>query len=268
MARPDDALPSQPVTFAFFDESVNQALDTASLTAVLVPSEKYVQVRDAVLRIAFEVQAAPPNTVPLPIELHGSEMLKRVEGVSDDDRILVFEKLVNVVVSNQLEVVSVGYTNWSELGFLRQHDDKLHSLNFFGILTGLQPVLAEGLVVPVVDGLPGGILDAERERTRSSPIEPSIFRAFIASVHHHQHLRTVRPGMLSIAHYEHLVEPTFSDSAHSPLLQLADVMSYLLMVQDVAERFVPTGFKARLAPIAAKLDSSLVSKWRGKMNMG
>lgn len=87
----------QPVVFAFFDESVSKELDLACLTAVLVPAERYVRVRDAVLRVAADVQRAPPRTIPPPIELHGSEMLKDLEGASDDDRIRVFERLVDIV---------------------------------------------------------------------------------------------------------------------------------------------------------------------------
>jgi len=64
-----------------------------------------------------------------------------------------------------------------------------------------------------------------------------------------------------------LVEPTFTDSAMSPLLQLADVVCFLLTVEDTAERLRVDGFKARLAEIARKLDSNLVTKWRGAMTM-
>lgn len=262
---------SNSVIFAFIDESVSRELDLASLTAVLVPSEQYAGVRDAVIRLGVELQRPPPNTIPAPIEFHGCEMLKSVEHATDDDRILAFDRLVGIVNAERLPVLSVGYTNWSELSLIRKHDDKLHGLNFIGMLTGLQSLLARGtLVVPVVDGIPGGILDAANRR-RTSPVERDIFMAFIGNVRYGQHLRVAGgqavESSLSIEGYGNLADPVFSDSAMSPLLQLADVVSYLLTIRDAADRAAPSGFKARVLAVANRLDESLLKTWRGAMNM-
>ncbi len=49
------------VTFAFFDKSVSEELDIASLTAVLVPAEKYADVRDRVVRLAESERPLEPE---------------------------------------------------------------------------------------------------------------------------------------------------------------------------------------------------------------
>jgi hypothetical protein len=40
----------------------------------------------------------------------------------------------------------------------------------------------------------------------------------------------------------------------------------LLHIQDWAERFEVNGFKSSLLDIARKLDETLVTKWRGRLN--
>jgi hypothetical protein len=260
------------VTFAFFDESVSEGLDIASLTATLVPAEKYADVRDRVARLAESAVQSLHPAIGQGHELHGVAMLKDDPDATDDDRFRVFETMVEIVNSERLEIISIGYTNWSDLKLLREMDDKLHGLNFHNIAFALQPLLAEGLLVPIVDGLPGGILDRTGGPGRPQRIEPQIFRAFIASVHSTHRIRVGLEDrgagdVISIKGYRNLVEPTFTDSASSPLIQLADVVSYLLTMVDTAERRPCTGFKGRLVEIAGKLDPTLVKKWRGKMNM-
>ncbi|MFZ2873402.1 MAG: DUF3800 domain-containing protein [Phycisphaerales bacterium] len=46
-----------------------------------------------------------------------------------------------------------------------------------------------------------------------------------------------------VPNFHNLVEPTFSDSAKSPLLQLADVVGYLLHVEDFVNTKRSEGFK-------------------------
>jgi len=257
-----------PVVFMFVDESVSPQLDTASLTGVLVPADQLCDVRDEIYRLAVEVQKPPPNHVLAPIELHARTMLSQIPNATDADKLAVFERLVELVNAEKLQIISIGYTNWSELAFLAVHDEKLHGLNFSNILHSLGDLLSEALLVPVIDGLPGGTLHPKPSR---KPIDPHVFRAFIASTHYNQSLRVSlsarnQGDMISIKGFRNIVEPVFSDSEHSPLLQLADVVSYLLHIVDWAERFEISGFKSSLLDVARKLDPSLIAKWRGRMN--
>jgi len=52
-----------------------------------------------------------------------------------------------------------------------------------------ESVSTELNMVPVVDGLSGGILDAKGYKGKSTPVESAIFRAFIANVYHSQSRR-------------------------------------------------------------------------------
>lgn len=254
--------------FLFLDESVSEHLDTASLTGVLVPADRYVAARDRVLRLSLDVQRPPPNHVPRPIEFHGCEMLSGVDGATNDDKLNAFAALVDIVNRERLLVVSVGYTNWSEIGPLRKHDDKLQGLNFFGVLNLVSEHARDALIVPVVDGLPGGIVDAKR-RKEIPPVEPDAMRAFITAMNTNQHARVaVGDHLLSIPNYRNFAEAVFTDSEHSPLLQLADVVGHLLHLQDWRDRFGASGFKASVAAIADRIDQSLVTKWRGRMSFG
>jgi hypothetical protein len=57
-----------------------------------------------------------------------------------------------------------------------------------------------------------------------------------------------------------LAEPTFSDSSRSPLLQLADVVGYLLGVPDRLEQKEPSLWKAAVASVAHKIDRTRVHR--------
>jgi hypothetical protein len=57
-----------------------------------------------------------------------------------------------------------------------------------------------------------------------------------------------------------LAEPTFSDSARSPLLQLADMVGYQLCVGDRVEQVEHSEWKARVASIARRMDPTLLNR--------
>lgn len=257
-----------PTTFLFLDESTSADLDIASLTGVLVPDEAYADTRDGVLRIAQNVQRAPhlfSGIEPGPIELHGCDMLRAVPGATDDDRVSVFRSMVDLVNERRLQVISIGYTNWSELGPIRGGDDKLQGLNFFNIMASLGAVSAAGLVVPVMDGLPSNIRASRKPR----PVDRDLFNVFIASAHSSHNTRLILGAEnISIPNHRNFAEPVFTDSGHSPLLQLADVIGYLLYVEDRSERMSLNGFKARLLEVAKRLDHRLLRRWRGRMDGG
>jgi hypothetical protein len=95
------------VTFLFMDESVN--LDVAWLTGVLVPAEQYADVRDAFIRIARDVLVEAGHEHPWPTELHGVDLLREVRGVTDEHRFSVFERAVDLVNTERLEILRVGH---------------------------------------------------------------------------------------------------------------------------------------------------------------
>lgn len=245
--------------FFFMDESGDVRSDTAYLTTVVVPAEQYVQVRDGVIQVAVNAQASTGLALPHPIELHGVAMLRDVPGATDDHRIEAFEQIVDLVNREELEVISVGHTGVKEISryFERRQmpqGDKLYHLNFEALLDVIH-VPSDALIVPVFDGVPGAKASGKRQ-----PVDKIAQEAFIDGAHVRQFYRVAaaEPGWY-VRNFRNIAEPTFSDSAQSPMLQLADVVSYLLGALDSRET-ERTEFKGRLAAAAARFDTRRVHR--------
>jgi len=248
------------VTFLFLDESRSTHLDTASLTGVFVPADHYARVRDAVIRVSVEVQRPPVGVPPVPLELHGSAMLDDMDGVTEADRLLAFERLVEVINSEQLEVLSIVYSGVKDI---QAHfdqlnmppGDKLYHWTFDAMFDEIR-LPKGGLVVPVFDGIPG-----QGDGGQHQPVDRSAYETFLAGAYTSHWYRVALPKPERyVPNFHNLVEPTFSDSAKSPLLQLADVVGYLLHVEDFVNTKRSEGFKREVACIAAKLDRVIVRR--------
>jgi hypothetical protein len=112
------------------------------------------------------------------------------------------------------------------------------------------------LIFPVFDGVPG-----KNKTGKQQPVDQSAYEAFITGVHHSHYYRVAKSApQCYLPNFRNVVDPTFFDSARAPLLQLADVVSYLLGVLDSVQQREPTAFKARLGAVAAKLDRSIVHR--------
>lgn len=165
---------SSSIAFLFLDESQFEPLDLAALTGVLVRSEVYNSVRDAMCRIIHDVQASPPQVVEMPIELHASRLLKNLAGrdasVPDELRLRIFAQVVNIVNSRNISVYRNAYLNRSKIaplfrvGAESTSDSKLYAINFHHILSMIQPELARSIIVPVMDGIPACADPSKRAR--------------------------------------------------------------------------------------------------------
>lgn len=259
------------LAFMFLDESMDESLDLASLTGVLVPLTAYSAVRDAICRLVWEVLAPPPNTVPQPIEFHARKLLPELDHLprakADDARLHVLRSVVKIVNEYGLQVHRVCYTNRAKIAAMLKGDPKLYGLNFFGIQMGLQDLMETTMVLPVMDGVPG-----TPESRKAPSIDPSLIRAFAANVRLIHHVRNCDSvsGMLSIRNAHNLAEPVFGDSTHATLLQLVDLVSYLLLQRDRAELRPDnqtSEFKASVLEVSKGLDTQLLTLWRGKMEL-
>jgi hypothetical protein len=259
------------LAFMFLDESMDESLDLASLTGVLVPLRAYCAVRDAICRLVWEVLAPPPNTVPQPIELHARKLLPELDHLpkeeADGARLHVLRSTTKIVNEYGLRVHRVCYTNRAEIAAMLKGDPKLYALNFFGIQSGLQDLMETTMVLPVMDGVPG-----TTEDKKAPSIDPSLIRAFAANVrwiHHVRHCDAVS-GSLSIKNAHNLAEPVFGDSTHATFLQLVDLVSYLLLQRDRAElmpQHKMSEFKTAVLEVSQGLDTRLLALWRGKMEL-
>jgi hypothetical protein len=257
------------MAFLFIDECAHEALDLVALTGVLVPFDRYNAVRDAVCQTTWDVLNPPANTVPAPIELHGrdllSELVDRNQRDLDRARIEVLASVVRIVNGYHLDVFRVAYLNRKEINRHLKDDPNLYGLNFFGVQTALQAKLADTLIVPVMDGVPG----CPPNTRRPPAIDPKLIRAFaqqVRWVHHASRDQSVA-NSLSIANVGNLAEPAFADSAHSALLQLTDLVSHLLLQleREELEPSPPSNYRSEVLQQARAFNKALLHCWKGRL---
>lgn len=179
------------VAFLFMDESAYAPLDLAALTGFLVPAERYKEVRDEICQVVWEVLRPPERTIPQPIELHARNLLSQIANRNkpelDLDRLNVLGSAVRIINKYGLEVFRVAYLNRKEICDLQKGDPNLYGLNFFGMLCLLQAKLADTLILPVMDGVPG----CPPQVLKPPAIDPQLIRAFAKMVRFRHHARGV-----------------------------------------------------------------------------
>lgn len=223
------------------------------------------------MSVSLDAQNAPANVLPAPIELHGSDLLKKLTDrdtpVADADRVRVLEAVVNIVNTHRLRVFRSTYLNRSEIAAKMPPDAMLYGLNFLGLLWSLGTELEDCLILPVMDGVPACA------PSRESPprINKTLLRAFDRSVRwiHNARCHPRMAESISIENAHNLAEPVFADSAHSTLLQLADLVSYLLLQRE-REELAPapapaSEFRREVLRVSGQLPHRLVRAWRGKL---
>ena len=251
------------VTFLFLDESLN--MGTAWLTGLLVPAGRYPDIRDAVIRITHNILIAAGHTYPSPTELHGSEMLKMVTGVTDQLRLQVFEEVVMLVNQERVQILSVGHSEARNVqrnlkALEMDHGDKLFTPNLQRMVDILN-LTPEVMVFPVFDGIPGQRVGAKSK----TPVDQFAHQAFLRGINLTHWCRVMleeKPiqGLEHKPNLRNLAEPTFVDSTQSPLLQLADVIGYLLGVPERVQREGGSAFKRKVAAVAEGIDPHLVHR--------
>jgi hypothetical protein len=257
--------------FLFLDECMYEPLDLVALTGVLVPLGCYCQLRDEICAITWKLLNPPPNTVPAPIELHASNLLAELGGSHDQDvldrlRVDVFESAVNLVNRYRLRVFRVAYLNHSEIRTSMEGDPQLYGLTFFGIKNLIQDCLANTLIIPVMDGIPS----SASEKSSPPRIDRQLIRSFALGVRNTHHFRQ-NPAvakLISIKNTENLAEPLFADSQFSTMLQLTDLVSYLLLQLERDEREAGrtiSDYRAEVLRCAKAIDHGLLKCWIDRM---
>ena len=137
-----------PTTMLFLDESTNERVrpSIASMTGLLLPVEKYDQLRLGLYQLHPELQSdtsRPATTTPS--ELHGRDLLRDQK---DEDRLEVLHGLVELLGSIDLEVARVGYFMTDAM---KETFGDGYSLAFFGLMTALAPLTSERFVIPIHD---------------------------------------------------------------------------------------------------------------------
>lgn len=250
------------VDFLFLDESV--ALGTAWLTGVFVNAAQCPDVRDAMIRIARGVLQAMGRPESAPIELHGVDMLRDFPEATDEHRLRAFSEVVDLVNRAELEVLSIGHVDKAQVqrryaNLQMDPGDKLYTINLYELVDVMQ-LHEDVLVVPVFDGVPGRAPGMKHSR-----VEPFAHDAFLRGgsvTHWNRVLYEDKPHPV-VRHKPNLrnfMEPLFADSANSPLLQLADVVGYLLDAADCVAQSAASEWKSQVAAIAGDIHPTLVHR--------
>lgn len=247
-----------------------EPLDMVALTGVLVPLESYSPILDQMCQLAWEVLSPEPNVVPAPIEFHGRSLLPELSGQpcaeADKARLYVFARVVSIVNTHRLRVFRVAYFNRREIAAFIKGDPKLYGLNFFNMLSGLQDIMDETLLVPVMDGVPAS------SAKKPPAIDPSLIRGFASNVRwlHHIRQHALVKDSLSIRNAQNLAEPLFGDSSYATLLQLADLVSYLLLQidkDDLETSSTDSQFHKSVVSLGRDLNPDQLSLWRSRMEV-
>lgn len=226
--------------FLFLDECYDSTSTIASLTGVLVPVTGYPELRTGLYDLLDWTIRPEPNVVGRPPELHGSDLLRD----EDDERKLeVLKGVADLVVEQNHPIYRVGYYITREIEQTFPQDPKLVGMCWLSLLFMLEPVLAQSMVIPVMDGF--------HPRTVNSLSGPSssinMFRA------------AGLEKIISVPHSANILgEVFFADSEHSVGTQLVDVISYLRHVTDLKNDGKPLSeFKSRLLEISNKLEPAI-----------
>ena len=251
------------VDFLFLDESI--ARDTAWLTGVFVGAEQYADVRDGMIRIARTSLEAMGRSTSAPIELHGVAMLSEYPEATDEHRLQIFSEVVSLVNRAQLDVLSIGHADRDNIrrsytAIHRDPGDKLYDLNLYELVEVLQ-LHDDVLLIPVFDGVPGRAPTGKNQ----SPVDRFAHDAFLLGgnvTHWGRVLFEDKPNPI-VRHKPNLrnfMEPVFADSARSPLLQLADIVGYLLDTSNRGDVAAASKWKSRVASVAREIDPRLVNR--------
>jgi hypothetical protein len=236
--------------FYAIDESECRKTDTVSATGVLVPIEDYQEVASRIYQF-FKVRAAPNSVNAFPPELHGSNLLRENSEFwawTDDDRIDCFETFAALVNDLRLQVRRIAYekSSFEPIGMFA-HDPKALQFNVSNLLR--MAAVDGSYLVPVIDGLEKW---CEGISGQGTAVTRMVAHGLGASI--------------SLPFPERICEPFFTSSRHSPLIQIADMVGYLLHVQEwKACGQVCSPFKDRVAVVAESLDKSLIRNERIRM---
>jgi hypothetical protein len=232
--------------FLYLDETYNEEVSpsVAALTGILLTTQKSVRIRNRIYDTVISKAAIEPNTIIAPPELHFSNFLR---DYPDEVKYYVMNKLVDIVLEEEVAVYRVGYYLTEEL--LRIFSTNSISVCWFGIMSVIQPALEHNTVVPVLDvGFDPGF----------QPIA-SIFSMPVKEM---DMMRSYGLGeSVSISNSHNLLDVLYADSRFSTLIQLVDVIAGLRRlsetVRETGKEF-ESEYNQQLYNISKRLDPAMI----------
>ena len=260
----------QKTYFLFIDECLNPNLNLAALTGIFVPLDKYTLIRDEISKLVFNVQAPQINIVPPLIELHARNLLEELSNnnpnKTDKGKIKILSDIVDIVNRHRLLILRISYLNHREITDFLKGDSKLYQTIFSNILGLIQKFFFDSLILPVIDGIPSC-----KPSSRKSPkIDTQLIFSFahqIRFIHHMRCNKNIKKGH-SLDNFINIAEPVFVDSYYSTLIQLVDLVSYLLhQVEktDLNPNKIKSDYQKKILNCARSIDSNNLITWKGKL---
>ena len=247
------------INFLFMDESCSESIDNkntviSSLTGVLIPINRYAEIRTKFYDLLEWSIKPEPNTINLGIpELHGSELLP---GEGDEKKLEMLDGVVNLVVSNNMEIYRGCYYITKAIRESFKGDEEMLGGCWLGILNTLRSKIENEMVIPVMDGF-----------------DKNMVRKFSQLVKGMDIMRSAgNEESLSIRHSENILgEVFYADSQYSIFTQVADLISWLRQLSDISrEGKELTPYKKKLLVLSEKLvpaiacDGVIAAKLNGK----
>jgi hypothetical protein len=239
----------QATAFLVMDESDSPDTGIEGMIGIVFPVADCTPIRHEWYRAIIALKRLPENHMALPPVIHGSKMLSGEAWATDEDRLQCYAAAVRIVNTFRLRVYRAAYYTASLLELrkaLNGLDPRFRDLCSFGLKSMAAPSAAQFYMIPLFDGL-----------------DPKVGRplAMNSQGTHAFRAQGLLAESVSYGHIDHYMDPVFADSRHSALIQIADVILYLLHVLDCEREGVKLApFKSRLLDVAKTLDQSLVEQ--------
>ncbi len=220
------------VNFIFIEESVTDEVDIASLTALVVPLEKFENIRTEFYKILNKIlDVIYPNRseekkIDYPPILHARTFLQNssensafdFSNITDEFRIKILREVLGIIRDYNLFVIRLGYNNYKEIE-QNIKDDKLHNTNWFGLSRTLDSIYENSILIPVMEG-----------------IDSKIVSKFSNMIWASNCLRELYPRLsnsLALKNSNNFYGSVFfTQSKYTECIQIVDIISYLLQKAD------------------------------------
>jgi hypothetical protein len=227
--------------FLFLDETTSEPVKRlgriVALTGVVLPVSGYTLARSHFYDSFRERRTEGGLTVDLaPTELHGRKLLP---DATDDEKIAALDKVADLVLEHGFGIYRFGYVESKHLRRFFNSDDVAYALSWADMVSGVQPELQAGALIPVAD--------------TGNPHLAEHMSRYIKNL---DVLRAAGFGRsLSIDATENIIgEVFFGHSEYSVFVQVADIVSYLLLQRDMRRVGWPISqFKGRVLAVADRL---------------
>jgi len=222
------------VNFVFIDESLTEEIDLASLTGLVVPFNKFENIRTDFYIILDDIldtlypDMSNKKRIYYPPVLHAKSFLRNsndnenidfdFSNISDEYRILILNKIVKIVSDYDLFVIRVGYSNYREMK-KKLNDDKLHNTNWFSLSRTLDLIFQDCILIPVMEGIDSNLVGK--------------FSNILWSTNWKRELYPKLANSMTYKNSKNFYGSVFfTQSKFTECIQIVDIISYLLQKED------------------------------------